>query len=58
MKITKVLVEDENGTVTNITDLPIEEYEKFMDIIHDVRLMYIALKEEEDKGKLADPKAE
>lgn len=39
----RVLVETKDGSIIDITDLPKEEYEAFLELTHQVRIRYIAL---------------
>ena len=38
----KIMVEIKGGAIVNITDLPKEQYEQFLEIMHQVRIAYIA----------------
>ena len=39
----KIMVEIKGGIIVNITDLPKDKYEEFLEIMHQVRLTYIAI---------------
>jgi len=39
----RIMVEIKGGIIVNITDLPKEQYEEFLEIMHQVRLAYIAV---------------
>ena len=38
----KIMVEIKGGAIVNITDLPKEQYEQFLEIMYQVRIAYIA----------------
>jgi hypothetical protein len=40
---TKIMVEIKGGVMVNITDLPKDQYERFLEMMHDLRIIYIAL---------------
>ena len=44
VNFTKIQVElDNNGEMINISDLPKEQYEKFLELIHALRMAYISI---------------
>lgn len=38
----KIMVEIKNDIIVDITDLPKEQYEEFLELMHQVRIAYIA----------------
>jgi hypothetical protein len=40
---TKIMVEIKGGVMVNITDLPKEHYEEFLELMHKLRLAYITI---------------
>lgn len=38
----KIMVEIKGGSIVNITDLPKEQYEQFLELMHKIRIAYIA----------------
>jgi len=39
----KIMIETKNGEFVNITDLPKEQYEQFLELMHQIRIAYISI---------------
>lgn len=39
----KIMVEIKDGVIVNITELPKDQYEQFLELMHQVRIAYIAV---------------
>ena len=48
---TKIMVETKEGVIVNITALPKEQYEYFLELMHNLRLAYIAIVNKEELKK-------
>ena len=48
---TKVMVEIKGGVMVNITDLPPDQYEYFLDFVYALRIAYTVMKRDRNKNK-------